>query len=375
MADFPQAEFEHRLSRAQSAMAAAGLDALLLCTEAEVRYFTGFRTLFWLSPTRPWFLVLPRAGEPVAVIPEIGAELMSGTWVRDIRTWPAPRRADDGISLLCSALAGFSEIGLPMGEEASLRMPLSDFDSLRQGVRGRFSDCTALIRDLRMVKSSAEIAIIEQICQIASTTFERAAALFRVGQPLAEAFRAFRIALLEAGADDVPYLVGGAGRGGYRDIISPPGPLPLETGDILMLDTGATLQGYFCDFDRNFALGRAEADARAAYNVLWRATQAGLEAARPGLRACDLFAIMHAALGSGKSAVGRYGHGLGMQLTEWPSLSAADGTLLRPGMVITLEPSMALTDGRMMVHEENILITDDGARLLTRRAAPELPVI
>ena len=73
---FPVSEFEGRLERAQRAMAAAGFDGLLLTTEPELRYFSGFRTLFWQSPTRPWFLYVPRAGKPVAVIPEIGAALM-----------------------------------------------------------------------------------------------------------------------------------------------------------------------------------------------------------------------------------------------------------------------------------------------------------
>ena len=73
--------------------------------------------------------------------------------------------------------------------------------------------------------------------------------------------------------------------------------------------------------------------------------------------------------------VGRMGHGLGAQLTEWPSLTASDNTTLEPGMVITLEPGMEFEAGKLMVHEENILITDNGADLLSKRAAAELPVI
>jgi Xaa-Pro aminopeptidase len=69
------------------------------------------------------------------------------------------------------------------------------------------------------------------------------------------------------------------------------------------------------------------------------------------------------------------GHGLGAQLTEWPSLTSNDHTPLLPGMVITLEPGMDYGDGKLMVHEENIVITDDGAQLLSRRAAPGLPII
>ncbi len=69
------------------------------------------------------------------------------------------------------------------------------------------------------------------------------------------------------------------------------------------------------------------------------------------------------------------GHGLGMQLTEWPSLTVEDQTLLKPGMVITLEPGLEVTPGRMMVHEENIVIRSSGAELLTERAPRELPII
>ena len=64
-----------------------------------------------------------------------------------------------------------------------------------------------------------------------------------------------------------------------------------------------------------------------------------------------------------------------MQLTEWPSHTAWDQTELVAGMVLTLEPGMTFAPGKVMVHEENIVVREDGAELLTRRAAPELPVI
>jgi Xaa-Pro aminopeptidase len=73
--------------------------------------------------------------------------------------------------------------------------------------------------------------------------------------------------------------------------------------------------------------------------------------------------------------VGRMGHGLGAQLTEWPSLTANDNTPLRAGMVITLEPGMEFESGKMMVHEENIVITEDGAEMLSKRASAEIPLV
>ena len=105
---FPPEEFAGRTAKAQTAMDKAGLSGLLLTTEAEVRYFTGFHTLFWQSPTRPWFVFVPAKGKPIAVIPEIGAMLMRQTWIDDIRTWNAPNPSDDGISLLTELLVPLS---------------------------------------------------------------------------------------------------------------------------------------------------------------------------------------------------------------------------------------------------------------------------
>ncbi|MBT4020385.1 MAG: aminopeptidase P family protein [Alphaproteobacteria bacterium] len=375
LADFPTAEFEARLAKAQAAMHAQGLDALLFTTEAEMRYFTGFRTLFWQSPTRPWFLVLPASGKPVAIIPEIGAALMRKTWLDDIRTWASPHADDDGVSLLVDSLNGFSKIGVMMGRESYLRMPLADYQKLADRLPGaNFINASDLVQALRMVKSPAEIEKTRAICAIASNSFANAENLFHEGQPLNEAFRAFKIDLLEQGAEDVPYLVGGAGQGGYADVISPPSTDPLRAGDVLMLDTGATLAGYYCDFDRNYAFGHADDTAKSAYRTLYRATQAALEIARPGTRCCDLYAAMGKVIEQEGSDVGRYGHGLGIQLTESPSIISFDQTVLKDGMVMTLEPGMSIGSGKIMVHEENILICDGPPQMLSERAAPELPV-
>ncbi len=380
---FADAEFEQRVNAAQLLMAEQGLDGMLFMSEAELRYFTGFHTLFWQSPTRPWFLFLPATGKPIAVIPEIGAALMRTTWIDDIRTWSAPNPGDDGISLLSELLHPLSHkgktLGVLKGHETGLRMPLGDYERLIGGLPGlQLRDATGLIRKLRMVKSEAEIAKLAHICAIGSRSFDAMPDIAHAGVAFDELFRSFRCTALRHGADDVPYLVGGAELGGYFDVISPPTAKPLATGDIVMLDTGATWDGYFCDFDRNFAIGQADDQSRRAYDVLWRATQAGLEMARPGVTCAELFQTMQGVIvemdGQGGD-VGRLGHGLGMQLTEWPSLAAFDDTVIEENMVLTLEPSLGYGDGRIMVHEENIVIRATGAELLSTRAAPELPVI
>ena len=375
MTDFPRAEYEARLEAANRAMHINNLDAILLASEAEVRYFTGFRTQFWQSPTRPWFVILRRDQTPLAIIPEIGAELMARSDIAEIEAWPAPRPHDDGLSLLKDRLANCQRLGVLMGHETTFRMPLNDVFQLRAALPAEWIDATDIIRDLRMVKSKREIAYIRQICGIANQGFARVPEIANAGQSLSSVFREFKRMLLELGADDVPYLVGGVDHPSYDDVISPPDDRPLSNGQILMLDTGATLNGYFCDFDRNYAIGTPTASTQRAYTKLYDATDAAMEIARPGVRACDLFAAMAKSMDTQNSDVGRFGHGLGMQLTEWPSLAAWDETIIRENMVLTLEPSIDVDGGGIMVTEENILITDASPILLSTRAPKELPVL
>ncbi len=375
MRGFAEAEYRARVAAAQTGMAREGLGALLLTTEPELRYFTGFLTRFWESPSRPWFLVVPAAGDPVAVIPSIGAAPMGRTWLSDIRTWRAPDPRDDGVSLLAEALRETGgPVGVPSHVGTHLRMPLADFARLKAACGLAFADDRGIVAGLRAVKSEAEIARIAETCAIAGRAFARVAEIAAPGVPLSRVFRDFQRLLLEEGADWVPYLAGGAGARGYADVISPADDTPLAAGDVLMLDTGAVRDGYFCDYDRNFAIGHASPMLADAHARLIEATEAGLAAARPGARACDVFRAMAAVTGAGEGA-GRLGHGLGMQLTEGLSLSAQDETVLCPGMVIALEPGIVTVPERIMVHEENIAIADAGPRALSPFAGSDLPVL
>lgn len=187
-----------------------------------------------------------------------------------------------------------------------------------------------------------------------------------------------RIDLLERGADSTPYIVSASGPDGYDNIIMGPTDRKLGDGDLLIIDTGTLFDGYYCDFDRNYAFGIASDRAKRAYEVVFNSTDAGFKAAKPGATTTDLWRAMWSVLevgGSEGNDIGRMGHGLGTQLTEWPSITASDNTELKPGMVMTLEPGMSYDGGKQMVHEENILITDSGAIMLSKRAAAELPII
>ena len=377
MRGFSIDQFEKRTLKAQQLMQNHQLDALLLTTETNVRYFTGFLTRFWESPTRPWYLIIPSKGKPIAVIPSIGEALMSKTWLEDIRTWPSPDLEDDGISLLSDTLEEIAKnknIGIPSGTETYVRMPQTDLKKLSQNVK--LTSDFDIIKKLRMTKSNEEIDKIKTACGIAADAFSRVPEIAFENVNLDEVFRKFQILCLESGADWVPYLAGGADTEGYDDVISPAKVAPLKKRDILMLDTGLVWDGYFCDYDRNWSVGTPSKVVSESYSQLLEATDAAFKLAKPGATASDLFYAMNSVLTRNSSGTdaGRLGHGVGMSLTEWPSLIPDDHTVLEQGMVLSLEPGITVKD-KIIVHEENIEITETGARYLSPKADKELSII
>ena len=380
---FYQSEFEYRTQKSQRMMNEEKLDAIVLTTEPNVRYFSGFLTQFWHSPTRPWFLIVPREGELIAVIPEIGRTGMESTWVNDIRTWDSPCPEDDGISLLVQAISEvtmrFGRIGMTLGQESHLRMPANNFKQMTEKISPtEIVDVAINLHRLKKIKSVTEIQKIEHICQITSGAFENLPSQISIGQTQREICLKLQKDILEKGGDNSPYLIAGSGYGGYDNIIMGPTETVLKNGHVLIIDTGSIFDGYFCDFDRNFAFGNLPEETRKAYETVYRATDVGIETARPGNTTTDIWQEMWSVLEKGGAlgnSVGRMGHGLGMELTEWPSVMPGDDTLLEPGMVLTIEPGMSFAPGKEMVHEENILITEEDPKILTRRAPAEIPII
>jgi len=383
---FMLTEFEQRMVRAQTMMRALKLDAVLLTTETNVRYFSGYFTQFWQSPTRPWFLILPLTGKPIAVIPTIGVVGMSNTWVEDIRAWPSPFPEDDGVSLLSQTLAElpkrFGRLGMTLGRETHLRMPQQQVQSLYASNHFDLVDVSREVLHLRSLKSAAEINRVAHICDVTSNAFAELPNFARVGMTERDVVAAFRMELLRQGADHSPFIVSSSGPDGYDDIIMGPTDRLVESGDVLIIDTGTVWQGYFCDFDRNWCFGDCSEETKVAYTTVYQATNAGFEAAKPGNTTSDLYRAMWPIMQAGGALgndVGRLGHGLGSDLTEWPSNTATDDTVLEVGMIMTLEPGMSYLNKsgqvKQMVHEENIVITEEGAQWLSIRAASELPLL
>ena len=122
-------------------MVAAGVDCLFLTSEKNIRYLTGFHSQTWVSPTRPRYVLLPVEGEPVAVVPTSNVPgIRATTWLEDVRAWPAPRPADDGVSLVVDALRSLAGPARPRrrgdrsrdaGPDADRRLPADPRDAGR----------------------------------------------------------------------------------------------------------------------------------------------------------------------------------------------------------------------------------------------------
>ena len=385
---FSTTEMHTRWATLQEHMRAENIDALLLTTEQDVRYVSGFLTPFWQSPTRTWSIVLPVSGRPVAVIATIGEPLMRSTPIEQIVTYTSPYPADSARNALLDVLKTFIQrkeagahafrLGVPMGAETTIRMPQRDWQWLQsQCNKMTVIDATQVVQKTQRIKSAHEIDIIRYVAQLTSHVYAAMAEMLHTGMTEIEVFRTFQQHALEVGVDDVTYLVGGVGADGYRDIIGPPSTRKLTTGDVLILDSGCTRDGYYCDFDRNYSVGVPSQRVANAHHVVWDATEAGLTSVRPGETCQSVFNAMNSVMAphateSAAGDVGRLGHGLGMQLTETPSFTAHDETLLETGMVLTLEPGYCYGDGHVMVHEENLVVTDTGYELLSVRATRDI---
>ena len=383
MRGFNKSEFESRVKKARLLMEKSQIDLLLITSPHNFRYFSGLDSYFWESPTRPWFLLIPLNSEPFAVVPSIGQTALEKTWVKNIVTWQSPSPEDEGVSLLKETILNLipnkGNVGCELGLESYLRMNIDDFDKLRKNLSNyKFTNASNIIWQLRMIKSNSEIDKIRNIVSVTSKIFDNLDAYMRIGMSEIEICNIFKQQLIDNGADHTLYMSCASSNGGYDQIICNPSDKKIVDGDILIIDTGSTFDGYFCDFDRNFAFGKIDQECQNAYKILWEATEKTFEQLKPGISCADISNFLLTILnksGLNSNSVGRMGHGLGLQVTEPPSIHPDDKTIIEENMILTLEPCFEYLPGKMLVQEENILITSKGYELLTTRTPQKIPII
>ena len=381
MMSFPKEEYLKRLDNIHKKLENENIDAIVITSPANFRYFSGLDSNFWESPTRPWFLIISKNGKIKALVPSIGLSAIESTFIKDIEVWQSPNPKDEGTSLLKKIIQTFpinSNIGFELGMETYLRMSIKEFLKIKKDLQEyNFIDSTNIVWSLRKIKSDLEIKNIEKVCSITSKVFNNLINKISLGMSEREIATIFKKDLINNGVDYIMYLSCASGINGYNQIICNPSEKKIGDGDILIIDTGSTLNGYYCDFDRNFGFGNINQKSLDAYNKLWDATEKTLEIIKPGISCKEVYESLSKNLFSSnvKSSVGRMGHGFGLQLTEPPSIMIDDNTILEKNMILALEPSIEIENDLMLVHEENILITQNGNRLLSSRTPKELPVI
>jgi Xaa-Pro aminopeptidase len=147
---------------------------------------------------------------------------------------------------------------------------------------------------------------------------------------------------------------------------------PVERGDLVVVDAGATYKDYWADFMRMASIGQPSPEQRAFFEADLASQQAGVEVIRPGIKAGEIFDACNNVLqerGFGQHArIERVGHGLGLDVHEPPSLARGAQTVIEEGMVLTVEPIFSdLPDYRIGIFalEDVVVVTKNGHEVLS----------
>jgi len=386
---FPISEFEQRLHKLRTNMKINNVNITLFTNRDNFYYFTGYTSQFWESPTRPIYLLITQTSE-IAIVPSLMEDTIQKTFLSQIDTWNAPCLKDDGISLLLKRLMPFKngKLGLCMNIESNVRMPLKHLLEIQKKLNLEFIDLSTQIQSIRLVKSEYEIGKIERCCQITSTCFELLSQkLEKHTNYLTERdiTREMKILLLQHGVDSIRYMICKSGYKGYGSVVDGPTDKLVQHDEIFVIDTGAVYDEYFCDFDRNYIIIDPNNNDtnniefyQKTHTLLWNTTQKAIEFIRPGVKISEIWTVMvnyllkHAIhygipkISKKSYKDGRIGHSLGINLTELPSIKHNEHTIIEKNMVFCIEPFVEC-NGKSIVHEECIVVTETGCRLLTKR--------
>jgi Xaa-Pro dipeptidase len=364
-----------RLERARRLMAEEKMDALVLCGGTSLVYFTNIR---WGGGERLFACVIPRNGEPFFVCPAFEEDRLReqiapgpfGARHADVRTW---HEDENPYARVAQGLQdrGFAT-GI-VGLEENTKFVWAD-SMASAAPQLKFVQGTPVTAGCRMIKDAHEL----ELMRIAS------AATLKVYAAVHEALRPGMTqhdveALIAAGYRQVGFHGEASVQVGEYTAL-PHGsitPQTIREGTIIMIDDGCTVEGYQSDITRTFVLGKATGRMNRVFDVVKRAQAAALAAARPGveLGAVDAAArqvVTAAGYGPGYARFShRLGHGLGMDMHEWPYLVANNmfgwkqALTARPGMVFSDEPGIYIRGEFGIRLEDDMVITEDGAELFT----------
>ena len=363
------AEFAARLQRAQQLMQAAGLDALYLNAGTNLLYFTGTR---WSPSERMVGALIPAQGEPRYIAPAFELGTLQG-FLRvagEVHCW---EEHESPYRLCAQLLKDMHVTTLGVDESA----PFFIVDGLQQAApQCRVQSATPITAGCRMQKSAAELALMQRAKDMTLEVHRAVARILRPGITTAEVTAFIHEAHKRVGAPAGSYfcivLFG-------PDSAFPHGvaqPKALDEGDMVLIDTGCQLHGYISDITRSYVLGEPSAQQREIWNLEKAAQQAAFEAAQIGASCGSVDDAARAVLAAGGLSPDyqlpglphRTGHGIGLDIHEWPYLVRDNSTPLAPGMCFSNEPMICVPGAFGVRLEDHFYMTENGPRWFTQPA-------
>jgi Xaa-Pro aminopeptidase len=246
-------------------------------------------------------------------------------------------------------------------------MTYANYDELRRGGL-ELEPRRGVVEALRIVKEPEELETIRRATEVTNEAYVLLAEEQFSGRT--EKALAWRLEQLlhECGADGMAFPVDVAAGPTAASPHAVPGERVVQEGDLVLVDAGASLDGYCSDCTRTFAVGEVSDSLREAYELVRRAQQAGLDAVGPGVSGRDADAAARAVIadaGYAENFGHGLGHGLGLLVHEAPALRPESGDVLAAGHVVTVEPGIYLSGVAGIRIEDLVVVTDDGADVLT----------
>ena len=356
---------EKRLSNLYTLMEDARLDAVALNPGPSLTYLTGLH--FHLSE-RPTVLLAARGAAPVLVLPELehikaslsAIPLECFSYNDDPATWQAAFKQAARTLPLDHAR---------IGVEAT-RLRVLELDHLQAALpEATITPAETCLGALRLHKEDGEIKAMRAAVRIAQQALLTTLPQVKPGLSEQEIAAELTIQLLKAGSQpELPFTPIVASGPNSANPHATPSERRLQSGDLLLIDWGASAEDYCSDITRTFAIGRADPEMDKIGRVVLEANQAGFAAAAPGAPASAVDQAARAvieAAGYGAYFTHRCGHGLGMEGHEAPYIYAENQTILEPGMTFTIEPGIYLPGRGGVRIEDNVVITASGAESLT----------
>ena len=357
------AERRARLDKARRLMGAAGIDVLFVEPGSSLVYFTGLK---WGRSERMLAAVIPRDGDIAYVCPAFEETAVRERMVIDggLHLWDEhedPARTVAGI---------FGDFGLTegtVGLEPTTRF--FHIDGIRRAAPGMdYVNAAAVVTGCRVIKSPAEIALMQRAMDITVAAYKAVLPMLEAGMANTDVTALIRRAHAALGASGAWSLCQ----------FGPPSALPhgsvrpqtLKPGDIVLMDSGGSVEGYQSDISRTVVFGEPSARQRQVWATAKAAQAAAFEAARPGVpcEAVDAAAravIEAAGFGPGYRLPGlshRTGHGIGMDGHEPVNFVRGEKTPLAPGMCLSNEPGIYIEGDFGVRLEDCLYMTADGPR-------------